>query len=201
MSRHEKTQFFDDASSHWDERIPPIDGNPILESWLSKISLSDGDKALDFGCGTGRLIPRIWEKISPSGEIYAADFSQKMLNVCKAKYPAIPAKYLCATPQELTIPADYLDCIILLSMFPHFEEPVKDLSALASKLKPGKDLWIVHLDSRETLNAMHHKIGGAVAHDLIPDKNTMVKIIDSSSLDIISFIDKEDSYIIHCIKK
>ncbi len=201
MNHTEQIRFFDQISETWDTNIPEINGNPIFEEWLNKLKLSDNMKVLDFGCGTGRLIPRIWEKIKPNGVIFAADFSEKMLSVAQKKYPEVTAKYICATPQTIESPDNYFDLIILLSVFPHFEDPFRDLFALAKKLKRKGELWIVHLQSRNAINEIHGTIGGAVKNHQIPDYTTMIKIIDSSGLSIINFLDKEDRYMIHCQKE
>ena len=199
--KKEKIKFFDEASESWDEKIPPIDGNPVFEEWFSSLCIKNGDAVLDFGCGTGRLIPRIWEKIKPDGKIYAVDFSPSMISTAQKKFSHIPVIWYCAFPESLPIPPESLDAIILLSVFPHFDDMGKDLLYLSQKLKNDGHLWIVHLEGRDKINSLHKQIGRAVGSDLIPEKRTARKILLSANLKIIKFEDTKAKYIIHCQKK
>lgn len=200
MNYNEQIKFFDETSKSWDNQVPELNGNPIFEEWFSQVGFKAEDNVIDFGCGTGRLIPRIWDKIKPDGKIFAVDISNEMLNVAKKKYPNIPAKYICETPDSLPIPDETIDVVLMLSIFPHLHDPEKELKQISSKLKKNGELWIAHIQSRSAINDLHKNIGGAVKNHIIPEKNIMLKIIDSAKLSILKFIDTNDRYIIFCKK-
>ncbi len=48
-----------------------------------------GDRALDVATGTGDLAIELAERVGPSGEVVGVDFSETMLEIARAKSPAI----------------------------------------------------------------------------------------------------------------
>jgi demethylmenaquinone methyltransferase/2-methoxy-6-polyprenyl-1,4-benzoquinol methylase len=48
-------------------------------------ALSPGDRALDVATGTGDLALELAQRVSPGGEIVATDFSERMLELARAK--------------------------------------------------------------------------------------------------------------------
>jgi len=50
--------------------------------------LSPGDRALDVATGTGDLALELAQRVSPGGEVVATDFSERMLELARAKASA-----------------------------------------------------------------------------------------------------------------
>src|SRR3954447_2676880 len=51
-------------------------------------ALSPGDRALDVATGTGDLALDLAQRVGPGGEVVATDFSERMLELARAKASA-----------------------------------------------------------------------------------------------------------------
>ena len=51
--------------------------------------LSPGDRALDVATGTGDLAVELARRVSPGGEVVGTDFSERMLELARAKAPGL----------------------------------------------------------------------------------------------------------------
>src|SRR3954449_11942289 len=52
-------------------------------------ALRPGDRALDVATGTGDLAVELARRVGPSGEVIGSDFSEKMLELARAKAPGL----------------------------------------------------------------------------------------------------------------
>jgi len=73
-----------------------------------------GDKVLDLGCGNGRYYQFIMEK---EGEYFGADNSEKLIEICKKKYPE--GKFQTADALNLPYPDNYFDKIYSIAVLHH----------------------------------------------------------------------------------
>jgi ubiquinone/menaquinone biosynthesis C-methylase UbiE len=62
--------------------------------------------------------------------------------------------------------------VICFAAFPHFEDQGEAVREMGRVLRPGGELVIAHLMSREEL-ARHHAEHASVARDLLPDDHRM----------------------------
>jgi demethylmenaquinone methyltransferase / 2-methoxy-6-polyprenyl-1,4-benzoquinol methylase len=51
--------------------------------------LAPGDRVLDVATGTGDLALELWGRVTPGGEVVASDFSERMLEIARAKASAL----------------------------------------------------------------------------------------------------------------
>ena len=58
------------------------------ELLLDNLTVTCGDTVLDIGCGTGLCLPRLQEKVGPSGTIIGVDASEQMLQIAADKVTA-----------------------------------------------------------------------------------------------------------------
>ncbi|MDG2378178.1 MAG: class I SAM-dependent methyltransferase, partial [Tateyamaria sp.] len=58
---------------------------PVLDLVLQKACLSDGDRVLDVGCGTGASILEALKKVGNNGHVTGIDISQIMLDYAKTR--------------------------------------------------------------------------------------------------------------------
>ena len=82
--------FFNQAANTWDKHFY----NPELINFIKQImptfNLTQGQKILDVGTGTGILIPFLLKAVGPTGHVTAIDYAEKMIEICKAKYLRYP---------------------------------------------------------------------------------------------------------------
>jgi SAM-dependent methyltransferase len=114
----------------WDERVGP-EGLIPLGAGLDKLS-APPQRALDLGTGTGKAA-RVVAKRFPDAQVIGVDLSPQMIETARALLPAELAsriRFEVADASALPFEDEAFDLVILLNMFPFFEE-------LARVLGPG----------------------------------------------------------------
>lgn len=109
-----------------------------------------GGTLLEAGVGTGKNIQFYPDEI----EIYAIDFSKKMLQQAKkkAKNYENNIKFLEMDIQNLNFLDDYFDVIVTSCVFCSVPDPVKGLRELKRVCKPdGKIIMLEHMRSKKRL--------------------------------------------------
>ena len=184
--------FFDSVAQNWDN-ICRHDQRK-LDMIFEQIGVFKGAKVLDVGCGTGILIPRIFDAIGEEGSLVAVDYSEKMLKIAKSKHKFSNLKFLCDDISCVKFKENHFDFIICYSVFPHFTDKKKTLTHLVKALKIGGKLCIAHSEAREAINQMHEKTNAAVAgHKLLP-ANEVVAVVEEIGLRHVFSIDNECLY-------
>ena len=80
--------MFDRIASHYD-RMNQVMTAGLHHRWRARTAdlaaLRPGDRALDVATGTGDLALELAARVGPSGEVVGADFSERMLELARAK--------------------------------------------------------------------------------------------------------------------
>lgn len=158
------------------------DLNALLSSYAHLFDSTS--RILEIGTGTGSLIPSI-RALTPIASVLSIDFAHAMLQHARIKFPhanliQADAAYL---PFSNSPTRDSsFDLIICHNAFPHFNDPLATLQSMAIRLLPGSPLLILHDQSRQTVNALHQKIGGAIAQDLLPEPQALSAIMVQAGL-------------------
>ena len=106
----------------------------IYEKALSLLSLSEGDKHLDFGCGQGRLLSLIMER-TPLAKLTGVDLMEKP--------EGVPASIQWVSEdlnQSLSFEDGQFDSISAIEIIEHLENPRHIFRELFRVLKPGGNL-------------------------------------------------------------
>ena len=181
--------FFDDAAWDWDRGVPDFTQTPIFAEWWRAISLLRGQVVLEIGCGTGRLLPLIWERINPGGAVCGLDFSLRMLTKAKARCAGMPIYFLCAAAHYLPLPSAICDVVLLVSTFPHLQPRTRALREIHRVLRPNGRLY------------RHRTIGDAVRNDLIPAPKKIVELFTRCGLTTTSLDVRPDRFFLYASKK
>lgn len=100
---------------------------------------SDNEKVLDLGCANGRLIEIFkGRKI----DFFGVDFSDKLIDLAKNKYPS--ACFKTADALDLPFPNNYFDKVYSISVLHHIpsqDKRIKYLKESYRVLKPGG--WLI----------------------------------------------------------
>ncbi|MDO8264838.1 MAG: methyltransferase domain-containing protein [Candidatus Parcubacteria bacterium] len=110
------------------------------EAWpeikfLFESHIIPGDKVLDLGCGNGRQYQFIMET---EGEYFGVDNSEKLIEICKKKYPE--GKFQTANALNLPYPDNYFDKVYSIAVLHHMpsdEFRFRFLQEANRVLKPG----------------------------------------------------------------
>jgi ubiquinone/menaquinone biosynthesis C-methylase UbiE len=62
----------------------------------------------------------------------------------------------------------WFDVVVCHNSFPHFADRARALGEIRRVLRPDGQLFILHNNPRERVNAIHSGAGGPIANDLLP---------------------------------
>jgi ubiquinone/menaquinone biosynthesis C-methylase UbiE len=93
--------------------------------------ISPCDHVVDLGCGTGVTTQAILDRLGPSGQVTAVDFSSAMLSVARGRVPGPQVSWRCGRAEHLDMvcdhPADRVTCNMAFWQF--------DLPATAAAIR------------------------------------------------------------------
>jgi ubiquinone/menaquinone biosynthesis C-methylase UbiE len=191
--------FFNEKAGIWDKITVH---NPKKVQYITElIGIRSNDKILDVGTGTGIMIP-FYEKYLVDGRVVAVDYSEKMIEVARSKYPEKEhpmVSYVVSDVYELKYDADF-DVVVCYSCFPHFVDQPLALKILSKALKKGGRLVVAHSDSAKTINGVHMNGGVEIGNDFLPSMELLKQMMKESGLAVTFERDDEDYFICIAIK-
>jgi ubiquinone/menaquinone biosynthesis C-methylase UbiE len=182
MNAFTKTRraFFDQAAKRWKEELT-ADNAQYLQHVISLVDIPAelGRSVLDIGCGTGVLFPFLL-----SWEVTAFDCSEEMLACARKKNAPHVVEFVQGDAHQLPFPDASFARVVMLSVVPHLDDTDKAMREVYRVLKPKGIVSIIHLNDAETITAIHANIGGAVAHDRLPDVNELKTLMLSLGFEV-----------------
>jgi ubiquinone/menaquinone biosynthesis C-methylase UbiE len=142
--------------AHYDRLAPVYDQNWAHSSefleWMSgcilaRLRISEGDRVVDVGCGTGLYARRLAEC---TGCVVCVDPSARMLEQISddPRLMAIQASAEDLVCGPAPLPADRFEAILIKEAIHHVTNRVAIISGLASLLTPGGRFLVVMLPTR-----------------------------------------------------
>jgi ubiquinone/menaquinone biosynthesis C-methylase UbiE len=190
-----KHDFFSEISRAWDEHHASLEEQERLRLFAAHFRLRQGDRVLDAGCGSGRLIPLICERIGPAGFLVELDFASGMLELGRGKANGNNVTFVPGDAHALPFRDDDFDRIIALALLPHLDDKPLALKEFHRVLKPGGTLVLAHQMGREALDRLHGQSSGPVRHDLLPDRAALENLLAAAGFANIEIVDEPDQYI------
>lgn len=97
------------AVAHYRELAPRYDYftrriNRIRSRTIEALALRPGESVLDAGCGTGWCLPKLAQRVGPSGRVIGFDPSPEMLAIAHARPGAEHAELLEAAAESVRLP-------------------------------------------------------------------------------------------------
>lgn len=112
----------------------------FLQNWLE---ISETDKILDVGCGTG-LLAEVLAKKNATQTVTGIDLSANMLKVAQNKFLAYPnINFHQASVNHLPFSNQSFDIVVCVSTFHYFDEPKTALLEMRRVLKPKGKIIIL----------------------------------------------------------
>jgi ubiquinone/menaquinone biosynthesis C-methylase UbiE len=196
-----KTQeFFDRLADTWEDQSSPLDTRTRVSELVVAFGIKKGARVLDVGTGTGILHPYLLEAVGKSGQVFAFDYSIKMLKEAKQKPSKLNLLCFQASAMAVPLPAGLCDTIVCFAAFPHFANQLKALQEMARVAKKGAPIIIAHLMSRDEL-LKHHGNHSPVAGDTVPEAADMRRMCRSAGLADPQIIERPGLYLAHALKK
>ena len=129
-----------------------------LADRIAALSLPDGPRVLEIGCGTGFLTAALRRRL-PQAQLVVSDLSPQMVEACRARVP--DADYLVMDGEHPTVRDASFDLVVSGLALQWFEDAPAALERLCRALRPGGWLAVSTLLSG-TLNewrAAHAGLG------------------------------------------
>ncbi|MGD9130761.1 MAG: class I SAM-dependent methyltransferase [Candidatus Bathyarchaeota archaeon] len=188
--------YFDKAAETWDEKFHTPKLSKFLEKLVPQFGIQAGQKVLDVGTGTGVLVPYLTKAVEPDGSVTAIDFSEKMVQKCEAKHGHLRNFAVeVGNIEEATFPPENFDVVVCFGVFPHLGNKEEALRNINCILKTGGKLVIAHAFSSEELKIHHKKASKHVAHDTMPEKKEMIRLLEHRGFTKISIKDEAGCYL------
>ncbi len=198
MVNPKKKDFFNEKAGIWDEIT--VHNLEKVQYITEMLRIHSDDRILDVGTGTGIMLP-FYEKYLVDGSVVAIDYSKKMIEVARSKYPEKEhptISYLVSDVYDLNYDADF-DLVVCYSCFPHFVDQPLALKILSKALKKGGRLVIAHSDSAKTINGVHMNGGMEIGNDFLPSMELLKQMLKESGLEV-TFERNDENYFI-CIAR
>lgn len=161
---------FSKRASVYDEQFEGKFSEKIYHLITDTITLSQNDKILDIGCGTGTILKRLNDKCNIDG--FGIDIEDEMIQQAKQKCPQMQiCKCDCTnTPFE----DKTFDSVIACMAFHHFYDQTAFAKEVSRILKTGGKLYLADPGlpgiSRKVINQVLH------VHKLVGKFNTIQEI-------------------------
>jgi ubiquinone/menaquinone biosynthesis C-methylase UbiE len=190
-----KSDFFSGISASWDERHSTPEEQERLRRFAVHFRLRQGDRVLDAGCGSGRLIPLICAAVGPQGSLVELDFAPGMLEIGRKKARGLRVTFVAGDAHDLPFANGDFDKVIALALLPHLDDRGAALKEFRRVLKPGGMLVIAHQLGREALDRLHNESSEPVRRDLLPEKLVLAGLLATAGFSSCEIIDEPGQYV------
>jgi len=198
MINPKQKKFFNQKAHEWDTIT--IHDPKKVQYITDLLAIQGGDRILDVGTGTGVMIP-FYEKKLVNGCVVAVDYSEKMIEVARSKFPEKEhpkVAFQASDVYDLKYDGEF-DLVVCYSCFPHFVDKPLAVEILAKALKKGGRLAVAHSNSAEKINGVHMSGGVEIKNDFLPRMAQLKQLLTGRGLEVTFERDDEDYFI--CIAK
>ena len=175
---------FDERARDWDSDPKKVERARVVADAIRKlIALSDGMKALEYGCGTGLLSFALQSDL---GQITLADTSQGMLDVLGEKIASVGVTNMHPMRLDLStdpFPAERYDLTYSLMTLHHIHDTDDILKKFHALLVPNGYLVAADLDKED---GSFHTDGTTDVH-LGFDRGKLQKKVESAGFRNVAF--------------
>jgi len=115
------------------------------ETHLPGVAITPGMTVVDYGCGPGRYLPLLAERVGPTGRVYGVDIQPLGVQAARERATRLGLKnveVVLADGYHTTMPAAFADMVLLLDVFHAIEERPALLAEIHRLLKPDGRLFM-----------------------------------------------------------
>lgn len=102
------------------------------------LRISEGDRIIDVGCGTGEDVLMLAEIVGPDGEVVGVDNSETMVETARENGTDVPmVRFTVDDALDLSFPDDSFDAARADRVLQHLDAPAEALAELRRVTRPG----------------------------------------------------------------
>jgi len=140
---------------------PGRDERLQIERVMDILGITPGKNVADIGAGSGWFTVRAARRVTPTGEVYAADINPQAIRYIdsrtqKENLPNV--KTILSQPDDPQLPANTIDAVLLLKTYHEVAHPVVLLQNLRAGLRPGARIGIIDRKG----NGTDHGVGSDI---------------------------------------
>ncbi|EFA84186.1 hypothetical protein PPL_03261 [Heterostelium album PN500] len=110
----------------------------ITRKTKEELTLGEGDKIIDFGCGYGKDLKSFLNRVGPNGEVTGIDNSTAMIDYAKKKFGDRPTvKLHVFSAEKVDLPSNYYDVARCERLLQHVPNPVAVIDEMIRVTKDG----------------------------------------------------------------
>jgi ubiquinone/menaquinone biosynthesis C-methylase UbiE len=135
------------------ERLRSIEGGRAARAALiDRLSLRQGDSAIDVGCGFGDDAREMAGRVGASGRVVGVDVSASMINEARRRHPASVTQlsWRVADALDLPFPDGSFDAAGAATVLQHVPDPAGIVREMTRLLRPGGRLAVLEFDHATT---------------------------------------------------
>ncbi|MCU0236156.1 MAG: methyltransferase domain-containing protein [Acidobacteria bacterium] len=190
-----KSEFFSELSASWDREHSRPGELERLRDFAGHFRLGPGERVLDAGCGSGRLVALILEEVGAGGSLVELDFAPGMIERARLKTADPRVDFQIGDAHDLPFPDSDFNKVIALALLPHLDDRCAALKEFRRVLKPGGMLVIAHQLGREALDRLHAESSGPVRRDRLPEKAVLAGWLATAGFSSCEIVDEPGQYI------
>jgi ubiquinone/menaquinone biosynthesis C-methylase UbiE len=145
--------FFGVRAAGWDTKFSEDDA--AFAAAVAEAGIPESATVADIGCGTGRALPVLRDRIGPDGTLLALDVTPEMVQVARARAAQTGAGLLLADAMNLPLPDGCLNVVFAAGLLSHLPDPVLALAELGRVSADSGQLVLFHPIGRAALAAKH----------------------------------------------
>jgi demethylmenaquinone methyltransferase/2-methoxy-6-polyprenyl-1,4-benzoquinol methylase len=107
--------------------------------------LEPGGRGLDVATGTGDLALELARRVGPGGEVVGVDFSERMLELARAKAPGAGVRFESGNALALDFPDGSFDAATVGFGARNFSDLPRGLSEMARVVRPGGRVVVLEI--------------------------------------------------------
>lgn len=117
------------------------------EQIMDALAIADGSVVADIGAGAGWFTMRLARRVGPQGLVYAQDVQRQMLDAVRRRVSREGLRNVetrLGSGSSTNLPANALDAVLVVDVYPEVEDRVAILRNLSASLKPSGKIGIVN---------------------------------------------------------
>jgi SAM-dependent methyltransferase len=185
--------FFACRAAGWEDRFP--DDGPAYQEAVAQLDPRPAGVALDAGCGSGRALELLGDRVGPGGLVIGLDVTPEMLAeaVRRGRRARGSLVLVLGNAWRLPLADGVIDAVLAAGLVPHLADPSGGLAELARVTRQGGRLAVFHPVSRAALAARH---GRAPSDDDALAPARLLPILIRSGWEPVSVDDGDDRFLV-----